>query len=59
MILHKLLFFRLPYQHAETENSSADGEGEKMERLEREVLNYPGFAIYFILGGGLVLTRSI
>ncbi|KAK0203952.1 kinase-like domain-containing protein [Desarmillaria ectypa] len=48
MILHKLLFFKLPYHYAaagdaseETLNSLA--EGDKMDRLEQEVLNYPGF----------------
>ncbi|KAK0183982.1 kinase-like domain-containing protein [Armillaria mellea] len=47
MILHKLLFFKLPYHYAaagdaseETLNSLA--EGDKMDRLEQEVLNYPG-----------------
>jgi serine/threonine protein kinase len=40
MILHKLLFFRLPYQHAGEETSTE--EGEKIDRLEKEVLNYPG-----------------
>ena len=66
MILHKLLFFKLPYRYehpcyvpspsdlpcarfryaaegdANGEPISRDDEGEKMERLEREVLNYPG-----------------
>ncbi|KAK0444538.1 kinase-like domain-containing protein [Desarmillaria tabescens] len=48
MILHKILFFKLPYHYAaagdaseETLNSLA--EGDKMDRLEQEVLNYPGF----------------
>ncbi|KAG5642875.1 hypothetical protein DXG03_001917, partial [Asterophora parasitica] len=48
MILHKLLFFRLPYRYAAEgdgigEPVSTDREGEKLERLEREVLAYPGF----------------
>lgn len=41
MVLHKLLFFRLPYRHssdAETNKS----EGSKMDHLEAEVLTYPG-----------------
>ncbi|KAJ7096638.1 kinase-like domain-containing protein [Mycena belliarum] len=45
MILHKLLFFKLPYQYASDGEAlgSKVGEGEKMDRLENEVLNYPGF----------------
>ena len=43
MILHKLLFFHLPYQYASGgDGDNALGEGEKMERLEREILEYPG-----------------
>ncbi|RDB27537.1 putative serine/threonine-protein kinase iksA [Hypsizygus marmoreus] len=48
MILHKLLFFRLPYRYAAEGDANGDSisterEGDKMERLEREVLEYPGF----------------
>lgn len=44
MILHKLLFFHLPYTYAsDSDGDSAAGEGDKMERLEREVLSYPGY----------------
>ncbi|KIM42420.1 hypothetical protein M413DRAFT_444837 [Hebeloma cylindrosporum] len=48
MILHKLLFFKLPYRYAAAgdangEPISRNEEGEKLERLEKEVLNYPGF----------------
>ncbi|KAF9459711.1 kinase-like domain-containing protein [Collybia nuda] len=48
MILHKLLFFRLPYRYASEgdangEPISADRENEKLDRLEKEVLAYPGF----------------
>lgn len=44
MILHKLLFFHLPYRYASGGNgNSAVGEGDKMERLEKEILEYPGF----------------
>jgi len=48
MILHKLLFFKLPYRYASEGNAdgSASGEiseGDKMDKLEREVLSYPGF----------------
>lgn len=67
MILHKLLFFKLPYRFvflrslaarsltisifyfryaaegdANGEPISRDDEGEKMMRLESEVLDYPG-----------------
>ncbi|KAJ3532505.1 hypothetical protein NM688_g7411 [Phlebia brevispora] len=46
MILHKLLFFRLPYQHASdsprTDDSRRDGK-EVADLLEEEVLRYPGF----------------
>ncbi|KAG6812529.1 hypothetical protein H0H92_002420 [Tricholoma furcatifolium] len=48
MILHKLLFFRLPYRYAAEgdangEPVSVDRESDKMDRLEKEVLSYPGF----------------
>ncbi|TCD62719.1 putative serine/threonine-protein kinase iks1 [Steccherinum ochraceum] len=45
MILHKLLFFRLPYQYASDntdQDSKRDGKATA-DALEREVLNYPGF----------------
>ena len=43
MILHKLLFFYLPYRYASGgDGNSGVGEGEKMERLEKEILEYPG-----------------
>jgi len=45
MILHKLLFFRLPYRYASgsSESTSALPEDEKLDRLEREVIEYEGF----------------
>ncbi|KAI0042819.1 kinase-like protein [Auriscalpium vulgare] len=50
MILHKLLFFRLPYRWAARGDRAAPGgsressdDGNDMERLEREVSMYPGF----------------
>ncbi|KAF9787814.1 kinase-like protein [Thelephora terrestris] len=44
MILHKLLFFHLPYIYASGGNgNSAVGESDKMRRLEREILEYSGF----------------
>ncbi|KAK0219813.1 kinase-like domain-containing protein [Armillaria fumosa] len=47
MILHKLLFFKLPYHYAAAGDASSEtlnslAEGDKMDRLEQEVLNYPG-----------------
>ncbi|KAJ6608301.1 kinase-like protein [Mycena sp. CBHHK59/15] len=45
MILHKLLFFKLPYRYASDGDvhGSKVREADKMDRLENEVLNYPGF----------------
>jgi hypothetical protein len=55
MILHKLIFFRLPYRWAAygdrpglygADARSPDEDDEKgadMDRLEREVSSYPGF----------------
>ncbi|KAJ7243169.1 kinase-like domain-containing protein [Mycena haematopus] len=45
MILHKLLFFKLPYKYASDGDAlgSKVGEGDKMDRLENEVSTYPGF----------------
>ncbi|TRM68347.1 kinase-like domain-containing protein [Schizophyllum amplum] len=47
MLLHKILFFRLPYRFSsdgsEGDADSKMGEGEKMDRLQAEVLGYPGF----------------
>ncbi|KAI0319145.1 kinase-like domain-containing protein [Amylostereum chailletii] len=47
MVLHKMLFFRLPY-HWSSDGEGANGteavdEGSAMDRLEKEVLAYPGF----------------
>lgn len=45
MILHKLLFFRLPYQWASTNDRPQDtsrNEENPMDKLEREVLGYMG-----------------
>jgi serine/threonine protein kinase len=41
MMLHKMLFFRLPYVNA---TDSAETEG-RLERLESEVAVYPGLVI--------------
>ncbi|KAF9482726.1 kinase-like protein [Pholiota conissans] len=48
MILHKLLFFKLPYRYAAAgdatgEPISREDESVKMDKLEKEVLDYPGF----------------
>ncbi|KAI0691857.1 kinase-like domain-containing protein [Cytidiella melzeri] len=47
MILHKMLFFRLPYQHAsgrtDKGTDSRRDERETAELLECEVSSYPGF----------------
>lgn len=58
MILHKLIFFRLPYRRAAygdhpglygsdtvspTEDDDGKGNDNDMDRLEREVSSYPGF----------------
>jgi len=58
MILHKLIFFRLPYRWAAygdhpglygsdtaspTEDDDGKGNDNDMDRLEREVSSYPGF----------------
>jgi serine/threonine protein kinase len=54
MILHKLLFFRLPYRWAAYGDRPLDGfnhasphedggDDDDMDRLEREVSSYPGF----------------
>lgn len=58
MILHKLLFFRLPYRYAAQgdangESISTDREGDKLERLGKEVLGYPGYP------GSLSLTYKL
>lgn len=42
MILHKLLFFRLPYTNAsDVDGPPRDGK-ETADMLEKEVANYPG-----------------
>ena len=42
MILHKMLFFRLPYRYATEGEASARDESDKMSKLEQEILAYPG-----------------
>jgi hypothetical protein len=41
MVLHRLLFLRLPYESAQREELTGP---ERLHRLEREVLDYPGYA---------------
>ena len=45
MILHKLLFFKLPYRHtSDNDDPSRPKDGrEYSDRLEAEILGYPGF----------------
>ncbi|THH07039.1 hypothetical protein EW145_g3655 [Phellinidium pouzarii] len=42
MILHMLLFFRLPY-HYSSDGDGRDNDGGDMNELEKEVQDYPGF----------------
>lgn len=43
MILHKLLFFKLPYRYAaDKEDSGSIEEGETMTQLEQEIQTYSG-----------------
>ncbi|KAG2140645.1 kinase-like protein [Suillus clintonianus] len=43
MILHKMLFFKLPYRYATEGEASAYDEADKMDKLEQEILGYTGF----------------
>ena len=45
MILHKLLFFRLPYTHtSDNDEPSTPRDGsEYADKLEAEIIAYPGF----------------
>ncbi|KAF6756309.1 other/IKS protein kinase [Ephemerocybe angulata] len=59
MVLHKMLFFKLPYRYAAEGDANGEPisiergqEGEKMAHLESEVLQYPGFKA----NSGLVTT---
>jgi len=42
MILHKMLFFRLPYRYATEGEASDRDEEDKMNKLEQEILTYHG-----------------
>lgn len=44
MILHKMIFFQLPYRYAsEEEEGSAADDTDKLNKLEKEILGYSGF----------------
>ncbi|KIJ63116.1 hypothetical protein HYDPIDRAFT_93087 [Hydnomerulius pinastri MD-312] len=43
MILHKMLFFRLPYRYATEGEASVNDDADKMNKLEHEILAYAGF----------------
>ncbi|KAG1722638.1 kinase-like domain-containing protein, partial [Suillus paluster] len=43
MILHKMLFFKLPYRYATEGEASAYDDADKMDKLEQEILGYSGF----------------
>ncbi|KAI6021882.1 kinase-like protein [Pisolithus microcarpus] len=43
MILHKMLFFRLPYRYATEGERSEEGETDVTNKLEKEILGYSGF----------------
>lgn len=48
MILHKMLFFRLPYQHASDSPGKMDSKidnKDTMDLLQNEVLNYAGYVV--------------
>ena len=59
MILHKLLFFRLPYHHtSDNDDASRPKDGrDYMDRLENEILQYPGFRSSPMLASGLESRR--
>lgn len=42
MILHKLIFFRLPYSHASDMEGSTRNGKETADALEKEISNYTG-----------------
>lgn len=43
MILHKMLFFKLPYRYATEGEATAYDDADKMDKLEQEILGYIGF----------------
>jgi hypothetical protein len=45
MILHKMLFFKLPYRYATEGEASENDEADKMNKLEQEILGYSGYGL--------------
>lgn len=45
MILHKMLFFKLPYRYATEGEASANDDANKMNKLEQEILAYSGYGL--------------
>ncbi|KAL4073519.1 kinase-like domain-containing protein [Scleroderma citrinum] len=45
MILHKMIFFQLPYRYASEGEGSAADDTDKLNKLEQEILSYSGFRI--------------
>ncbi|KAG6334995.1 hypothetical protein ID866_4096 [Astraeus odoratus] len=45
MILHKMIFFRLPYRYASEGEGSAIDEADKLDKLQLEILDYAGRVI--------------
>lgn len=42
MILHKMIFFQLPYRYASEVEGSATDDSDKLNKLEKEILGYSG-----------------
>ncbi|PIL27569.1 transporter [Ganoderma sinense ZZ0214-1] len=59
MILHKMLFFRLPYRYTvDNDEASRPKDGrDYMDRLEAEILEYTGFKSSSILASGFESRR--
>ena len=59
MILHKLLFFRLPYLHtSDNDDPSRPRDGrEYSDKLEAEILNYRGFVSSSVLSSAFESRR--
>jgi serine/threonine protein kinase len=65
MVLHKLLFFKLPYKYASDGEGNEsgdmvgeDGEEGKMKRLEREVLGYSGYGFSLTVASSMLMSGS-
>ncbi len=59
MILHKLLFFKLPYRHtSDNDEPSRPKDGrDYSDRLEAEILDYPGFRSSSVLANAFESRR--